>query len=124
MGSAQPQQTAAMASWLDDVQRDPRTLGAFRRRIQALLTDPAVARRIARRLDGREAKSSGHAGRMHDSDRRPANGLRCGAGVSRGIFGLCDCPGACCLMLDEAQGSVPSLAALPMLGVATGLHRH
>ena len=124
MGSAQPRQTAAMASWLDDVQRDPRTLGAFRRRIEALLTDPAVARRIARRLDGRGAAPSGHAARMDDSDRRPANGLRCGGGVSRGIFGLCDCPGTCCLMLGQAQGSVPSLAALPMLGVATGFPRH
>lgn len=39
--------------WLQDVQRDPRSVGAFRRRIQCLLQDPAVARRVAGRLDRR-----------------------------------------------------------------------
>ena len=117
MGSAQPRQTAAMASWLDDVQRDPRTLGAFRRRIEALLTDPAVARRIARRLDGRGAAAPG-------TDRQPAERLHCATAPTYGLFGRCDCPTACCLMLRHAPGAVPSLAILPVAAVAAGLTRH
>ncbi|MGY6411284.1 MAG: hypothetical protein ACXIUV_09705 [Alkalilacustris sp.] len=106
-----------MASWLDDVQRDPRTLGAFRRRIESLLTDPAVARRIARRLDGRAADRT-----LPEPDRRPAERLHCITGPSQGLFGRCDCPAACCVMLSQIPGTVPSLASLPML--AAGYTRH
>ena len=47
------QHAEPIQGWLQDVQRDPRSVGAFRRRIQCLLRDPAVARRVAGRLDRR-----------------------------------------------------------------------
>ncbi|MGY6635248.1 MAG: hypothetical protein ACXIU8_16120 [Alkalilacustris sp.] len=78
MGSVQPRQTAEITGWLDTVQRDPRTLGAFRQRIEALLTDPAVARRVRRRLLEAEAHAThpdGHdaaAARRHDRQRPTA----------------------------------------------------
>jgi len=37
-------------AWLEEVQRDPRTLGALRARIERLLADPVVARAVAARL--------------------------------------------------------------------------
>ena len=107
-----------MASWLDEVQRDPRTLGAFRRRIESLLTDPAVARRIARRLDSRGAAAQGAM------DRRPEGRLHCASARGRSIFGRCDCPGACCLMLLQMPGTVPSLSVQPAHGVTVSVARH
>ena len=109
-----------MASWLDDVQRDPRTLGAFRRRIEALLTDPAVARRIARRLEARDPTTQA----APTTDRLSADALHCASGLSGSIFGRCNCPGTCCLMMTEPRGAVPKIAALPMLSVVPGLTRH
>jgi hypothetical protein len=40
----------ATEDWLQEVQRDPRSLWATRRRIECLLADPYVARSIAARL--------------------------------------------------------------------------
>lgn len=49
--------------WLQEVQRDPRTLGAIRARIERLLRDPAVARAVACRLDRGDALFVGQGAR-------------------------------------------------------------
>ena len=107
MGSFQPTQSAAMTGWLTSVQRDPRTLGAFRRRIEVLLSDPAVARRVARRLDCDIAERAAPP---------PRPVLQTGGCIAaRGtIFGRCDCHGACRLMAPDLR-QFPARAVPPVL---------
>lgn len=128
-----------MSGWLEEVQRDPRTLGAFRRRIETLLTDPAVARRIAGRIgqrdcgrpaaparrtapDGREGVpallSGALSGHCAGADRRAA--VRPGDAAAA-IFGRCDCPSGCCLMVPDLRRFPAHVApALPV----TAIQRH
>lgn len=49
-------------AWLEEVQRDPRTLGAMRARIERVLADPAVARAVAARLARGDALFGAEAG--------------------------------------------------------------
>lgn len=49
-------------TWLEEVQRDPRTLGAVRARIERLLSDPVVARSVAARLERGDALFAAEAG--------------------------------------------------------------
>ncbi|MBK5926519.1 hypothetical protein [Rhodobaculum claviforme] len=95
-------------------------MGAFRRRIESLLCDPAVARRIARRLNGEQSETA---------PRRPARGVQ-GArpqdacAIARedcpqgSIFGRCDCDGACRLMPFDLKGLL-GRSAPPVLVAAT-----
>jgi hypothetical protein len=142
-----------MAGWLEEVQRDPRTMGAFRRRIESLLSDPAVARRVAGRLcrlqeegrasapetevmadvptvaanDSRAAPGAGgrvtsfppSAGRPRT--RIPVAALAAsGGGQTASLFGRCDCPAGCCLMVADLRPS-PALAPALNLPLSPGL---
>lgn len=122
----------AMTGWLQEVQRDPRTLGAFRRRIESLLRDPAVARRVASRVGRLQADGRASA---PETDAAPeslralrslrpttaglgAGGLVCAAGAAVGsIFGRCDCDGGCRMMVPDLRPmkamAPPSLAGAP-----------
>jgi hypothetical protein len=107
-----------MAGWLEEVQRDPRTLGAFRRRIESLLRDPAVARRVAGRLDRlqEEGRASAPEAETPDEVYRSLSPPAAAAAPLRGralacvasregtsIFGRCDCEGGCCLMVPNLR---------------------
>lgn len=113
--------------WLEDVQRDPRTVGAFRRRIEALLRDAAVARRVSRRLGeraddapvrepvpgpvpGPKPRGARVAPRCDCAAEQPFGGLRGRSG--RSIIGLCDCDRPCPLLSPGyvRMGAVPRLA--------------
>lgn len=105
--------------WLDDVQRDPRTMGAFRRRIEVLLRDAAVARRVSRRLGTQSADQAVEETKQADTARcRCASESPFGVLQGQSIFGLCNCERQCPLMPVEFArlGAVPKLAE--------GLHAH
>lgn len=118
MAQRQPQSVPAMAGWLEDVQRDPRTLGAFRRRIESLLCDPAVARRVAVRLcrlqdEGRASPPEPETdcmqaavGPMRAPVRAPVRGLAVACVATApgaSIFGRCDCAGSCCMLVPDLR---------------------
>lgn len=110
-----------VTGWLEDVQRDPRTVGAFRRRIEQLLRDPAVARRVAHRLDRRELNGCptvAGGGAAASADRQRAAPIpmqargRALVGAFLGsesgavsIFGNCSCSTRCCLMVPHLRGT-------------------
>ena len=110
--------------WLQDVQRDPRSVGAFRRRIQCLLQDPAVARRVAGRLDRRFGDDRLGDERLGGPERPAATDApRCGSELSVGLsapfagpfagssgpalngslIGRCDCEKPCVLMTPDLR---------------------
>lgn len=120
-----------VGDWLEDVQRDPRTVGSFRRRIESLLRDPAVARRVALRLDLREEAGRSTPAETATSPATPGNcavggavggtgGGAVGGAAGRpralvaaflgredgavSIFGSCDCSTRCCLMVPQLRG--------------------
>jgi hypothetical protein len=102
-----------VGDWLEDVQRDPRTVGSFRRRIESLLRDPAVARRVALRLDLREEAGRSTPREIEPDCARDGAAPRSRALVaaflgaedgSVSIFGSCDCSSRCCLMVPQLRG--------------------
>lgn len=124
MGSAY---NPEMTTWLQEVQRDPRTLGAVRRRIENVLRDPMVARRVSCRLIARKEaeeaarprRVANHPGQRDVPVRGGAfaallEGLR-GATTTHGsIIGRCNCTGACCLMVADLRAcAAPADAAAP-----------
>lgn len=110
------------AEWLRDVQRDPRTVGAFRRRIETLLNDGTVARRIAQRLQARsetgrasapeplEAPADRVAAVLPARLNGPASAVVARTGKARSIFGVCPCNGCCCLMVPDLRTANASVA--------------
>lgn len=124
-----------MTGWLEEVQRDPRTLGAFRRRIESLLRDPAVARRVAVRLEQREGEGRSAPSEVEPAAPCAANPCAVTAPMSRtqalvgaflgredgsvSLIGRCDCASRCCLMVPDLRGRggmglvVPPRPALP-----------
>lgn len=145
MSMAQRRQPVAapMPGWLEDVQRDPRTVGAFRRRIEALLCDGVVARRVAERLERREAEN-----RVSPDDSLPAPCTlaapeETGTPVDRiplkpralldaflrdesglvSLIGRCDCSTGCCLMVPDLRRFPNHVPAAPSLARGTPM-RH
>lgn len=130
-----------MTGWLEAVQRDPRTLGAFRRRIESVLRDAAVARRVAGRLrrmqeEGRASPPEAEAIRGMPADagregpapaacaaRTPVAALATGAAGGASLFGRCDCPGRCCMMVPDLR-PIPALGVPPRGGTAASAVRH
>lgn len=118
--------------WMDSIQRDPGTVRGFRKRIEALLRDPAVARRVRARLQngaggavaaGVAAAATGtRPGQRSDRSqpatserpRRPAiAGCPCSVGV-HGLFSLCDGGENCCITVAMSR---PGQAAAPLLAL-------
>jgi hypothetical protein len=141
MAQRQQQSVPAMAGWLEEVQRDPRTMGAFRRRIESLLRDPAVARRVAGRIcrlqdEGRASPSEIETDRAHAAPAAVgavrgqvraevhARAMSCVAtGPGASIFGRCDCDGLCCMLVPDLS---PLRAKAPPILAGRGhwLARH
>lgn len=117
----------ATEEWLQDVQRDPRTVGAFRRRIEMLLCDPAVARRVASRVGTRadlglasppEPLDLPATPRSVATPRPAANvvhALSAEPVRERSIIGSCRCDGNCCMMVPYLR---EMRAVFPEVGVA------
>lgn len=132
MALAHPASTGSIPGWLEEIGRDPRTVGAFRRRIESLLQDGAIARRVALRLEQRrdagqdsppetdrdEAvwpdRQTGQprhtVGARRAEAARPAGQGTFGHGAVVGsLIGRCDCATTCCMM-------VPNLGRFPAFG--------
>lgn len=110
-------------NWLDAVQRDPRGMGQFQKRIEALLRDPAVARRVRARIRAEQedaadrAASAAVRGRLRvvspcgAEDRPRAAACACPVG-SHALFSRCDGGAECCMNLSLTR---VGRAAAPVL---------
>ena len=122
-----PTPPTALTGWLETVQRDPRTMGAFRRRIETLLRDPAVARRVAGRLEHRREVGLAEPLGLRD-DATPDNrfpgtartligAFLCDEAGAVSIFGRCECRGGPCRLMRREEGAMsgrpPELRAPP-----------